>query len=134
MKLLKIKKIYLLLLFPLVVATQCEDDLPLSGFETEYLIQNDSSTDLILITESNQLMDINSQSSLQIGSSLNSETSAIIPSESYLFGEINLYKLENENYVLVYSQNPIEDTQWVYTETSVNRYEYKLVITDDLLE
>lgn len=132
-KTLKMRKIFLLLLFPLFLSTQCEDDLD-SGFETSYIVQNNSSIDLFLLTEDNRFLEIPIQSDLLLGSDLNSETEPIAPAESFAFSRINLYKLDNGNYILVYVQDPLNNDLWNYSEPVINKFEYVLVITDELLD
>jgi hypothetical protein len=132
--LFKIKRLYLILLLPLIVATQCEDDDINSGFETEYIIQNDSDIALILFTEGGGQLPVASQSNLFVASNLNQTTNSITPSESNIFSNIKLYKMENDNFILVYEQNPIDDDLWVYSEPSENRFEYRLIITDATID
>lgn len=126
------KKIYLILLLPFLVATQCEDEY--SGFETNYLVQNNSGIDLFLLTEEDRLIKIESQSMISVGSTLNSITSPIVPSESFVFSYIKLYAKDNDNYILVYIQDPVDDDLWVFSEPVLNRYEYELVISDDIID
>ena len=128
------KKILLLLLIPLLLATQCDDEIDNSGFETDYLLQNNSSFDLFLLTEEDVFIDIESQSTQSIGNSLNSITSSIAPSESNVFSNIKLFKMENSNFILAYEQTPIDDDLWVFNEPSVNRYKFTLIITDELID
>ncbi|WP_299123597.1 hypothetical protein [uncultured Winogradskyella sp.] len=130
----KIKRLYILLLLPLIVATQCDDDDLSSGFETEYIIQNDTSLDLILFTEGGGQLPVASQSDLSVASDLNQTTDPISPSESFIFSNIKLYKMENDNFILAYQQNPIDDNLWVLSEPSENRFQYKLIITDALID
>lgn len=127
------EKTLLLLLLPLIVATTCEDDDLNSGFETEYIIQNNSSINLILITELDTQITIESKTSYNFNSALNQTTDSISPSESFIFSNIKLYKAENGNFILVYDQDPIDDGLWIFSEPSENRYQYDLVITDDLI-
>jgi hypothetical protein len=126
------KKLFLLLLLPLVLATQCEDDIS-SGFETIYLIENRSSTDLLYLTPQNSFVEVPVDAEISIGSDLNSETNPIPPSDSFIFSEIKLYSDDNESFILVYSQEPIDNASWQLNEPMVNRFEYKLIITDDVL-
>ena len=42
--------------------------------------------------------------------------------------------MENDNFILVYEQNPIDDDLWVYSEPSENRFEYRLIITDATID
>lgn len=128
------KRLLLVLLSLLLMSTQCEDDFDNSGFETSYLLQNDSSVALFLLDERDSFTEVETQSTLVIGSDLNSETNSIAPSESFVFSDIKLYKKENEDFVLVYNQTPISDSLWEFNEPLVNRFEYTLIITDDLLE
>ena len=127
------KKLILLLCFPLFVATQCEDDLD-SGFETSYIVQNNSSIDLFLLTKDNRFIEIPSQSNLLIGNDLNSETNPIAPSESFLFYSIRLYKSDSNNFILSYVQDPLSNDLWEFSEPVMNRFEYVLLITDELLD
>lgn len=128
------KRVSLLLLLPFLVSFQCEDDFDNSGFETTYLIQNDSNTDLFLLNNQNSFVDVESQSEISVGSTLNSETEPVIPSESFVFEDIKLYKTEGGDFILVYEQVPLDDEIWILNEPSVNRFEYTLIITDDLLD
>ncbi len=128
------KKLFLLLLVPLLMATQCDDDLDNSGFETDYLLQNDSSIDLFLLTEGAVFIEIESQSVRSVGNTLNSTTSSIVPSESNVFSNIKLYKMDNSNFILAYEQTPIDDDLWLFNEPSINRFEYTLIVTDELID
>jgi len=128
------KKIYLLLLLPLLVATTCEDDDVNSGFETQYIIQNDSSTDLILFTEGGGQLPIASQNELFVASDLNNDANPISPAESAIFSTIKLYEIIDEDFILVYNQDPIDDNFWTFSEPSENRFEYRLIITDELVD
>jgi hypothetical protein len=132
-KLSKLKRLPLLLLLPVLLATTCEDDNS-TGFETTYYIQNDASEDLFFLTEVNDFILIESQSTFQLGSDLNSETEAIPPTESFIFSEIKLYKMLDDNFILVYTQDPINNDLWLLNEPSENRFDYNLVITDELLD
>lgn len=84
------KKLFLVLVAPLLVSIQCEDDFNNSGFETSYLIQNNSNIDLFLLYETNSFVEIETQSTIAIGSDLNSTTNPIIPSESFVFSSVKL--------------------------------------------
>ncbi|WP_370392144.1 hypothetical protein [uncultured Winogradskyella sp.] len=126
------KKLFLLLLLPLVLATQCEDDIN-TGFETTYLIENTSSTDLLYLTPQNSFVEIPVGTEISVASDLNSETNPIPPSDSFIFSEIKLYSNDNESFILVYSQEPIDNASWEFTEPTVNNFEYRLIITDDVL-
>lgn len=123
------KRIFLILLFPFLVAFQCEDDVD-TGFETTYIIQNDSGTDLFFLDGQQRFIEVPSQSELSIASALKNEASPILPTEAFLFSEIKLYRSENDNFILSYSQDPLENGLWALTEPQVNRFEYTLVITN----
>ena len=127
------KKTFLIILLPFLLAFQCDDDLENTGFETSYIIQNDSSTDLLLLNESNSFIEIESQSANLVGSTLNSETSPIAPSQSFVFNSIKLYRADNDDFIQVYDQTPLNNDLWILAEPVMNRFEYTLVITDDLL-
>ena len=123
------KKKLLLLLAPFLLAFQCdEEELP--GFETNYILQNDTANDLYYLTENDNYIAVESQSRFSFGSSFNPVTSPISPTELGAFNSIELYMLSGTDYVLVYSQDPIDDVAWILTEPETNRYEYRLVITD----
>ncbi|MCB0372949.1 MAG: hypothetical protein KDD31_08075 [Muricauda sp.] len=123
------KKKLLLLLVPFLLAFQCdEEELP--GFETNYILQNDTANDLYYLTENDNYIAVESQSRFSFGNSLNPVASPISPTELGAFNSIALYMLSGTDYVLVYSQDPIDDAVWILTEPETNRYEYRLVITD----
>lgn len=131
------KKRFLLLLAPLLMAIQCEED---PYFGSEYGIQNNSSYDLIIIFEEAGEVLIESQSYQYISKNSNSN-SFTPPSEANGFNEIRLYREDGDgNLFLTYEQNPILDNLWTpepdpYTPISGPGYfYYKLIITDDLLE
>lgn len=128
------KKVFLLMLFPFLMSFQCEDDFENAGFETSYKIQNNSNVDLFYIDESNQIWQIAKQSSSIIGSTLNNETIAVMPTASLLFEAIKLYASENGDYVLRYQQTPVDDELWVLSEPLEYVFEYTLIITDQLLD
>lgn len=129
---LRFRKSLLFLLLPFLLAFQCEEEN--TGFETQYLVQNDSGSDLFLIKPENLIIEIGSQSTITVGSTLNSETSPILPTESFVINIIKLYKMDSADLILVYSQDPLNDDLWVFDEPSVNRFEYKLIITDALID
>lgn len=134
MKMIKAKRFLLILLAPFLMATQCEDDFNDSGFETTYLIENDTSIDLFLLREDNSFEVIVARSSQSIGSELNSETSPIVPSESFVFSNLKLYKSEDDNFILVYEQNPIINDLWIFNEPTMNRFEYTLILTEESID
>ena len=128
------KNIYLLLLLPLIVATTCDKDDINSGFETSFIIENKSSFDLLLLNDDQKFIEIKSQFNVTIGSELNSETNPIPPSKTHLFSAIKLYTLNNNNYIRVYTQDPINDELWIFSEPLINQFKYKLLITDELID
>ncbi|HBH24396.1 MAG TPA: hypothetical protein DDY13_13345 [Cytophagales bacterium] len=128
----RFKKPLLFLLLPFLLAFHCEEEN--TGFETLYLLQNDSRSDLFLIKPESLIIEIESKTTMMVGSALNSETSPILPSESFVFNGIKLYKMDSADLILVYDQDPLNDDLWVFNEPSVNRFEYKLVITDALID
>ena len=128
------RRLFILLLLPLIVAVTCEEDDLVSGFETEYILQNDSSLDLIFFPEGSSKFTVESKSNLTIAIDLNQNTNPITPSETFTFSSIELYKSENNNFIQVYKQDPIDDNTWVLSEPTENRFEYKLIITNELLK
>lgn len=119
---------------PLLMAMQCDDDVDSTGFETSYLIQNDSGADLFLVSAGSGFTEIKSTASFPLGSDLNTTTVPIPPSASGTIGDIELFERVNGNYIRVYQQAPLDDELWEFREPSTNRYEYLFRITDDLLE
>lgn len=127
------RKLVLLVVAPFLMATQCDDDFDNSGFVTTYFIQNDSGTDLYLLKDDEQFMEIPDQAAAEIGSELNNITEAIPPSRSGTFVQVRLYRMENDNFILAYQQNPVSDTDWTFSEPNQNTFEYSLIITADLI-
>ncbi|MBO3116465.1 hypothetical protein J4050_06885 [Winogradskyella sp. DF17] len=128
------KKISVILfLFPFLLAMQCEADEN-SGFETTYYIENSTGIDLFYLTASNNFINVPEDGIITLASELNSETLPIPPSQSLVFNSIKLYKNENESFILVYAQNPIDDELWVFMEPTENRFEYKLEVTEMVLD
>ncbi|MGA9270624.1 MAG: hypothetical protein WBV45_08385 [Lutimonas sp.] len=123
----------ILLLAPFLLATQCEDDEN-SGFETTYIIENDTGTDLYLLRADNRFLQIKDQSSESIGSELNSITEPVPPEEAQVIGGIQLFERVNADFILKYRQDPLENEVWTLTEPSVNRFEYKLFIAESDLD
>ena len=77
------RRLFILLLLPLIVAVTCEEDDLASGFETEYILQNDSSLDLIFFPEGSSKFTIESKSNLTIAIDLNQDTNPIAPSDTF---------------------------------------------------
>jgi hypothetical protein len=119
----------ILFLAPFLLATQCDDDEN-SGFETTYILENSTSVDLYLLRPENRFLIIPSQSSESIGSELNSITEPIPPEDALVIQSIQLFERINGDFILRYEQNPLENDTWIFAETSINRFEYKLFITN----
>ena len=128
------KKVILLLLStPFLLATQCEDEENI-GFETNYIIENQTGIDLYLLRPENRFLKIPGQSSEFIGSDLNSDTEPIPPEETTVIEGIQLFERVNEDFILRYDQNPLDNEQWIFEETEINRFEYRLLINSALLD
>lgn len=126
-------RIVLLMLLPFLMATTCVEDIETTGFESEYFLKNDAGSDLFLLDEDNVFVKIESGTTKSIGNALNPETSPISPSASYVINAIKLYTKEGDDFVLVYTQELINDNLWIFNEPTVNRYTYTLIIKDALL-
>lgn len=128
------KKLFIVLLIPLLMATQCDDDKILN-YQTSYFIENNSSIDLILVTEDNTEIVIESQTNYQIGNDIRDSNIAVMPSENNLFNSLELYKLDpNDNLILAYQQEIINDDLWLFDDSGISLYQYTLVLTDDLID
>ena len=127
------RRYFIVLLLPLLFSFQCEDD-DLSGFETSYMIQNNTNSTLFYLNAESRLVEIAQQSSLLIRSDLNNETLPIPPSENIELSSIQLYKNVASDFILSYEQTPIDDAFWAFEETSENRFEYTLELTESLLD
>ena len=114
---------YLFATFILMMSIDC-DRYEYSGFTTTYIIVNESPDDIFYLDNSHFSL-IKSSSELTIGSMLNDETEIILPSE--YFQEIKIYKLINDDYILFYEQNPIDNNSWKSSEISENNFECKLI-------
>ncbi|WP_027076342.1 hypothetical protein [Maribacter antarcticus] len=106
------KKIFLLLVATSLMAFQCEKD-PI--YENIYKIQNNSSYDLILITDEEEVIiekpaESNSEHNIvQVSDSYSLKQ----PSENVVFSKITLYREDsNGNRFLTYEQEPILDELW----------------------
>ena len=103
------KKIFIVLLVPLFMAIQCEKD-PI--YENIYRIQNNSSYDLILITQEEEV-NIAAPTEFKSEYDITQVTdsySLIPPSENVIFNEIILYREDsNGNQFITYEQLPIQD-------------------------
>ena len=133
------KKIFIVLLAPLFMAIQCEED-PI--YENIYKIQNNSSYDLIFIAQEEEVTiarptEFNSEYNIiQVTDSY----FLIPPSENIIFNEIILYREDsNGNQFITYEQVPIKDDLWIldssadYGIENPNYNVWVLSITDDLL-
>ncbi len=128
------KKLFLLLLVPLLMATQCEDDEDV--IVTDFFIQNNTGSDLVYISSENNQFTIESQSNQFIATGTISDRTQL-PSESPAFDVIRLFRSSpnNNNLILVYEQNPIQDELWSLNEISSLNFEYTIIVTDtDLIE
>jgi len=101
---------------------------------TDYIVQNNSSLDLILTIDEGVQRKISRNSNFLIGTSDHCE-SDLIPSENDLFKSIHIHKGDvNNNLVLLYTHNPIQDSMWIKHEKSNNNFEYTLEINDTSLK
>ena len=132
-KITAMKRVLLILLAPLLMSTQCEDDFVDSGFETTYLIQNDTNDDLFLL-ENGQFTTIVARTLVPIASDLNPDTEPIRPSQTVALTHIKLYRSQGGDFILVYQQDPINDESWDFEEPESNRFEYTLTITDTVID
>ncbi|MGA9270454.1 MAG: hypothetical protein WBV45_07520 [Lutimonas sp.] len=123
------KILFILLIAPFLLATQCDDDEN-SGFETTYMLENNTSVDLYLLRPENRFLKIQSQSSETIGSELNSITEPVSPEEALVIESIQLFERVDEDFILIYEQDPLKNNAWIFMETSINRFVYTLVIND----
>jgi hypothetical protein len=124
----------LIALLPFLFAFQCEEDTEIADFATDYVIQNDSGIDLMLLYESNSFVEIDNQSDLTLATDFSSTANPILPSATPSFNVVTLYRRDNGNYILVYVQDPIDDDLWIYSEPIVDRYEFRLTITSDMVQ
>lgn len=126
------KYLRLLFLAPLLMSFQCEsDDEPV--FKTDYFIQNNSSFDLIYITEEAGEIIIENQTRKRIATNT-SLNSFIVPSENIAFSNITLNRVDSgRNITVVYEQDPIVDELWSENTLSTYDNEYYLIITDESL-
>lgn len=129
------KKLYLLLFFvPLFLAFQCEED-EVPGFDTNYIIQNDASVTVFYATISNQFIEIEPDDTLIIGNDRNPNAEALLPSDNlFLTDGLRIYIQQDENFIQVYQQQPINDAAWTLLEPTQNFFEYRFIITDALLD
>jgi hypothetical protein len=128
------KKIFLILFALLLMALQCEED-PI--YENIYKIQNNSSYDLIFITEEEVIIESYTEYNIvQVSDSY----SLIPPSENIVFNEITLYREDsNGNRFLIYEQESILDEFWTLDTSAGYGIEYPnyniwvVLITDEIL-
>lgn len=120
------KLLLVLLLGPLLMATQCEDDDEVFLIN-EYYIQNNTSVELVFLSlDENQIpIPVNSREILD------GATENLLPSNNPDITDIKLYTTNaNNSITLVYEQNPINDDLWVFSENSNGDVSYTLTITD----
>lgn len=123
------KKIYVLFLASLLMSTQCEsDDEPV--LRTEFYIQNDSSTELIWISETAGEVVIKEGTKQFIGSVVDWVV-FVKPSSGIAFDKVILYrKAENGDLIKTYEQQPIVDDVWRFNALSELEGAYALILTD----
>ena len=117
------KKIFLILFALLLMALQCEEN-PI--YENIYKIQNNSSYDLIFITEEEVIIESYSEYNIvQVSDSY----SLIPPSENIVFNEITLYREDsNGNRFVIYEQEPILDEFWTLDTSAVMELNTQTII------
>ncbi|MDC6406159.1 MULTISPECIES: hypothetical protein [Maribacter] len=123
------KKIYVLFLASLLMSTQCEsDDEPV--LRTEFYIQNDSSTELIWISETAGEVVIKEGTKQFIGSVVDWVV-FVKPFSGIAFDKVILYrKAENGDLIKTYEQQPIVDDVWRFNALSELEGAYALILTD----
>ncbi len=100
-------------------------------FSTDFIVQNSSSEDLIFVTADENDFVLESQA--EQGFFLSSDKNEFKkPSENVgLQNGFRLYQRnEGGDLVMVYEQDPIDDSLWIFTEQFEYDANYKLVITD----
>lgn len=131
---MKIKKIWVILLLPLLMSFQCDEDIIDDSFQTNLVIQNDSSFDLVLEVVPYNISQLLSQNNTYIDGS-SSENGFILPSEFEFLESIKLYKRnEDEDLILVYEQTPIIDSLWVINESTTKDVDHILIIDDETID
>lgn len=102
-------------------------------FHTNLVVQNDSSMVLTLEIVPDNIFLLPIQDSAYIDSNSSTE-GFILPSEFEFLESIRLYSSdEDDNLILVYQQNPIDDELWVINESTTRDVDHILNITDELL-
>lgn len=130
---LKSKIICLLLTVPFLMSFQCDEDIIDNNFQTNLVVQNDSSFELLLEIVPNDISELKSQDSSYILNNA-STTGFINPSEFESLTNLRLYrKDDSENFLLVYEQTPIQDSLWVINESTTRDVDHILIITDNKL-
>lgn len=125
------KKSYLLFIIPFLFAFQCEEEELTAGFESSYIIENNTSTTLYLLDVENRFREILPQSERAVNSVLNAETEPIPPAER--LNSIRLYIMDGNDFIQVYTQDPVDDLLWDFSEPVQNRFEYRLDIQESTL-
>ena len=125
------KKILLILVAFTLMASQCDEDETL--LQTNFIVQNDTSIDLIFITEAGDEVIIESGDSLAPSSAV--DETFIAPADHSPFTSLTLFKTDtNGDWVQTYEQNPITKAPWVFNEQSPLDANYTLVLTDSIIE
>lgn len=131
---LAVKTPFSIVLLPFLFAFQCDEEAMIPDFATNYVIKNDSGIDLMLLYESNYFVEIGTQTEITFATDFNSTANPVVPSTTASFNGIKLYKKNNDNFILSYVQDPIDDDLWIFREPFADRYEFRLTITDDMLD
>lgn len=128
------KKLLILVFAPLLMATQCNEDMdPI--FATEFYIQNNASVDILYLTQDAQEVLIKPNSRKSIAFDTNTTESSILPSENSIFNSVTLFKSDgNGTMINAYEQDPINNELWVLHDSGSLDFEYTLYITNYLIE
>ncbi|WGK64257.1 hypothetical protein [Croceiramulus getboli] len=126
------KKIWFILIAPFLLATQCESDED-PVFRTEYYVQNDSTIDLLWITDEDRefLIEAGARQFLSVASD---SEAFISPSQSRGLTSLVLYSSTGSDNEVVYSQEDIQDELWTFSSSTTCDAEYVLFITNELLD
>lgn len=127
------KKLLLLCILPFLFAFQCDEEINDDSYQTNLVIQNNSSFDLIFESVPNNISNLPSQQSFYMESQSSNE-GFLLPSEFEFINNIRLYKRDAENnLILAYEQTPLQDSLWIINESTAKNVDHVLIITEDLL-
>ena len=119
---------------PFFLAFQCEEDNISEDFNTNLVVQNDSSFDLLLESVPNNIFDLPIGDSQYIEGG-SSPDGFLLPSEFENINNIRIYRRDDDNNLqLVYEQSPIYDSLWVINESTTKDVDHILIINDDKLD